>query len=142
MLKTMKRLIGATLLCCMTTPLLALDTSEPLLCATTQVFQCVDGAGCSAVLPEAVNAPTFIRLDVKKKQLRVYKDAPPTKIASVTDIKNRIVLQGAEQGSEQRPGGGGWTMSVESDTGRFVGAIAVEQATITLFGACTEPFDA
>ena len=142
MLNTMKRLICTAFLCSIATPLLALDTSQPLLCATTQVFQCVDGTGCSAVLPETVNAPTFLRLDVKKKMLRVYKDAPPTKIASITNIENRIVLQGAEDGSDERADGGGWTLSVESETGRFVGTIAGEQASITLFGACTEPFDA
>ena len=141
MLNSIKSLIGATLLWFIATPLLALDTSQPLLCATTQVFQCVDGAGCSAVLPEAVGAPTFMRVNVKKKQLRVFKDAPSTKIVSVANIENRIVLQGAEDGSSDRPDGSGWTLAIESETGRFVASIAVEQASITLFGACTEPFD-
>ena len=42
-----------------------LDTSDPFLCAVTQVNECLDGAGCEAVLPEAVNAPTFIWVDLK-----------------------------------------------------------------------------
>lgn len=123
------------------TPIAALDMSEPVLCATTQVFECVDGRGCSSVLPEAVNAPTFFRVDTKKKQLRVFKEAPPTKIVNQTMVENRIVLQGAEDGSADRPDGAGWTLSIETQTGRFVATIAVEQASVTLFGACTEPFD-
>ena len=141
MLKFLQRPIGTLVACFVATPLMALDMSEPVLCATTQVFECVDGSGCNSALPEAVNAPTFFRVDTKKKQLRIFKDAPPTKIVSVSNIESRIVLQGAEDGSSERPDGGGWTLSIESQTGRFVATIAVAQASITLFGACTEPFD-
>lgn len=141
MLKSLKSPFAAILMCFVATPLVALDMSEPVLCATTQVFECVDGKGCSAVLPEAVNAPTFFRVDTKKSQLRVFKDAPPTKIVTQTKVENRIVLQGAEDGAAERSDGAGWTLSIETQTGRFVATIAVEQASISLFGACTEPFD-
>ena len=141
MLNSMRNLTCTSLLWLIATPAFALDTSQPLLCATTQAFECIDGAGCSSVLPEAVNAPTFMRVDVKKKNLRVFQEGPPTKIVSVTNIENRIVLQGAEDGSSERSDGNGWTLSIETQTGRFVGSIAAEQASITLFGACTEPFD-
>ena len=141
MVNSMQSLSCTILLWFIATPVLALDTSQPVLCATTQAFQCVDGGGCSSVLPEAVNAPTFMQVDVKKKQLRVFQKGPSTKIFSVTNIENRIVLQGAEDGSSERSDGNGWTLSIESQTGRFVGSIAAYQASITLFGACTEPFD-
>lgn len=35
-------------------------------------------------------------------------------------------------------GGAAWTLSIEDVNGRFVGAIAIQQASISLFGACTE----
>lgn len=141
MMKSSISTFAAVVLGFVSAPLAALDMSEPVLCATTQVFECVDGRGCSSVLPEAVNAPTFFRVDTKKSQLRVFKDAPPTKIVSQSMVEDRIVLQGAEDGSAERPDGAGWTLSIETDTGRFVATIAVEQASISLFGACTEPFD-
>ena len=116
----------------------ALDTSKPFLCASMQVNECIDGRGCEAVLPEEVNAPTFLRVDVRNKVIRVLKDAPGTKIRSVSRIENRLVLQGAEDGNPRQPDGTGWTLSIENDTGRFVATAAVLQGAIVIFGACTE----
>ena len=116
----------------------AIDTSEPFLCASIQVNECIDGEGCQPVLPEEVNAPTFVRVDVKKKQLIVFDNVPPTKILSSTVVENRLILQGAEDGNPAQPDGTGWTMSIEEETGRFVGTAAVLQGAIVIFGACTE----
>ncbi len=116
----------------------ALDTSKPFLCASMQVNECIDGRGCEAVLPEEVNAPTFLRVDLRNKVIRILKDAPGSKIRSVSRIENRLVLQGAEDGNPRQPDGAGWTISIENDTGRFVATAAVLQGAIVIFGACTE----
>lgn len=116
----------------------ALDTSKPFLCASMQVNECIDGRGCEAVLPEEVNAPTFLRVDVRNKVIRILKDAPGSKIRSVSRIENRLILQGAEDGNPRQPDGTGWTLSIENDTGRFVATAAVLQGAIVIFGACTE----
>jgi hypothetical protein len=116
----------------------ALDTSKPFLCASMQVNECIDGRGCEAVLPEEVNAPTFLRVDVRNKVIRILKDAPGSKIRSISRIENRLVLQGAEDGNPRQPDGAGWTLSIENDTGRFVATAAILQGAIVIFGACTE----
>lgn len=116
----------------------ALDTSKPVLCASMQVNECIDGRGCEAVLPEEVNAPTFLRVDVRNKVIRVLKDAPGSKIRSISRVENRLVLQGAEDGNPRQPDGAGWTLSIENDTGRFVATAAILQGAIVIFGACTE----
>jgi hypothetical protein len=119
----------------------ALDTSKPILCATTQVYQCVDGIGCESVLPESVGAPTFIRVNLKKKQLRVSKEGNPTKIKHTEEVENRLIMTGAEDGDAERSDGSGWIMSIEHDTARFAASVVVSQASLNLFGACTEPLD-
>jgi len=116
----------------------AMDTAKPFLCASVQVNECIDGRGCEAVLPEEVNAPTFLRVDVRKREIRVLKDAPATKIRSVSRIESRLVLQGAEDGNPRQPDGTGWTLSIENDTGRFVATAAILQGAVVIFGACTE----
>ncbi|UCH48975.1 MAG: hypothetical protein JSU95_04030 [Betaproteobacteria bacterium] len=116
----------------------AIDTSKPFLCASMQVYECIDGRGCEAVLPEDVAAPTFMRVNVRAKEIRVLKDAPPTKIRGVARIEDRLILQGAEDGNPNRPDGVGWTLSIENDTGRFVATAAILQGAINIFGACTE----
>ena len=119
-------------------PAHAIDTSTPFLCATIQVHECIDGSACESVLPEDVNAPTFMRIDVKAKEIRVLRDAPPTKIRSIETIENRLVLQGAEDGNPRQPDGAGWTLSIENDSGRFVATATLLQGAVVMFGACTE----
>jgi hypothetical protein len=116
----------------------ALDTSKPFLCAVAQVNECLDGLGCEQVLPEVVNAPTFIWVDVKKKLIRINQDTGGSGIATVTRLSGRHILQGTEEIDSKAPSNAAWTLSIEDDTGRFVGAAALQQASITLFGACTE----
>ena len=119
-------------------PALAIDTSAPLLCATLQVDECIDGQGCKKVLHEEVNAPTFVRLDVGKKTLATSTRATPTQIESVRQIGNRMILQGIAEVGEERSEGRGWTLALEADTGRFVATVTITQGAIILFGACTE----
>lgn len=116
----------------------ALDTSETLLCAVTQVNECLDGYGCEAVLPEMVNAPTFIWVDMKKKRITSNQNSDGTRIVNSVELDGRHVLQGAEAGNPNVEDGAGWTLSIEDETGRFAAAIVIQQATVSLFGACTE----
>ena len=116
----------------------ALDTSEPFLCAVTQVTECLDGFGCEAVLPEMVGAPTFIWIDMKKNRIRTNQNADGSRIANKAEIDGRHILQGAEDGDPEATDGAGWTLSIEDTTGRFAAAVAIEQATLSMFGSCTE----
>lgn len=132
------RHILAAFLFLASTAAIALDTSDPFLCAVTQVNECLDGADCSAVLPEEVNAPTFMWIDMKKRQIRTNQNASGIKVVNMTMLDGRHILQGAQDGIREEVDGAAWTLSIEDSTGRFVAAVAVQQASITLFGACTE----
>jgi len=116
----------------------AIDTSKPLLCASIEVNECIDGYGCSEVLAEEVDAPTFFRIDLGKKQVRVTKDGPATKIEHMEEVEGRIVMQGVEEGNPDVDDGTGWTITIEQDTARLVATAATRQAAIVIFGACTE----
>jgi len=115
-----------------------LDTSKPLLCAVIEVQECIDGAGCNEVLPETVNVPTFLRINIKRKELIITDQRPISKITNIGEVENRIVLQGIEDGLPDKTDGGGWTISINKETGRMVASAAGEQFGLTLFGACTE----
>ena len=130
--------LAGVVLALVASPALAIDTSEPLLCATLQVDECIDGQGCKAVLHEEVNAPTFVRIDLGKKTLATSTRATPTAIESVRQIGSRVILQGAAEVGEDKPEPRGWTLALEADTGRFVATVTITQGAIILFGACTE----
>ena len=116
----------------------ALDISEPFLCAVAQANECLDGSSCEKVLPEMVGAPTFIWVDVKKNRIRTNQNSDGAKIANKIELDGLHILQGIEDGDPNVPDGAGWTISIEDNTGRFAAAVAIEQATLSLFGACTE----
>lgn len=115
-----------------------LDTSRPLLCASLDVFECVDGRDCQPVLPEAIDAPTFFRVHIKDKEVVISDDRPVSKIEHIEEVENRIVLQGTEDGLAAPGDGVGWTISIQKDTARMVLTGAGRQAAFVIFGACTE----
>lgn len=117
---------------------LALDTSDPILCASLDVFECVDGAGCEEVLPEEVDAPTFLWVDIEEKEIRASVEGGASQIDHIEEVEDRLVLQGVEDGRDDAKDGTGWTISIEKKTGRMVGTAAASQAAIVIFGACTE----
>jgi hypothetical protein len=114
------------------------DTTKPLLCAIIEVQECIDGAGCTEVLPEEVNVPTFLRIDIKRKEIIITDGRPVAKIAHMGEVEDRIVLQGIEGGLPDKADGAGWMISINKETGRMVFAAVGEQLGLTMFGACTE----
>jgi len=137
-MKSTRLFLAGLALALAASPAVAIDTSEPLLCATLQVDECIDGQGCNQVLHEDVNAPTFVRIDLGKKTLATSTRATPTSIDSVRQIGERIILQGVTEAGDDRPESRGWTLALEADTGRFVATVTITQGAIILFGACTE----
>ncbi len=137
-MKSIPRIGLALLFFLATGPAVALDKSEPLLCASIKISECVDGAGCRDVLPEDVNIPTFLWIDLKKKEISVSKDAEPTAIERMEDFEGHTLLQGADPGSADFADGGGWTITIEDDTGRMAGTAITRQAAVVFFGTCTE----
>ncbi len=117
---------------------LAIDTSETILCASLDVFECVDGRGCEEVLPEDVDAPTFLWIDIEDKEIRASVEGRGSPIDHIEEVEDRLVLQGVEDGRGDENDGTGWTISIEQTTGRMVGTAAAHQAAIIIFGACTE----
>jgi hypothetical protein len=119
-------------------PVFALDKSKPLLCASVDVHECVDGSGCREVLPEDVNVPTFFRIDLRKKEIRTSEDGAVTVIEHMDEFEGRTVLQGAAFGSTDLADGGGWTITIADDTARMTGTSTVLQSAVVVFGVCTE----
>ena len=113
------------------------DGSEPLMCSFGQVIECVAGSECLAVTNETVDAPDFVKLDFRKKQLvstTAGEDSPASDIV-VTDLITHLIVQGT-QGSGQ---GNtlGYSLSIDKATGQMAAAGAGENAGFVIFGACT-----
>lgn len=113
------------------------DGSEPLMCSFGQVIECDSGSACRAVTHESVDAPDFLKLDFRKKQVvSIYagEDSQPDDIDNYVKLTTHLVVQGVQGTSGDTLG---WSMSINDATGRMVLTGAGENAGFVIFGACT-----
>ncbi len=136
--KAIAGLLAAGLLHAVSSPALAFDESKELICASIQLDECVDGGDCQSVLPEQVNAPTFFRIDLKRKLFISSKHSGPNAIDHMDTLGDNLILQGVTPDGGPGNAGTGWTVSLDPTTSRFVAAVTTQQAAVVIFGACTQ----
>lgn len=113
------------------------DGSEPLMCSFGQVIECVDGLECRVATHESVDAPDFLKLDFRRKQVvSTYsgEDSQPDDIEYYVKLTTHLVVQGVQGTSGDTLG---WSMSINDATGQMVLTGAGENAGFVIFGACT-----
>ena len=136
------KIIGAAFLC--TTAGLVgaaeFDGSQPLLCSSVTVNECLPDADCERVSAISVNAPNFLRIDVKKKTIsNAAADAsrPPNVIESSAVLGDKLYLQGKDDGIEGvRDDGLAWSVAIDQDTGEMVLTASGSEVAFVIFGAC------
>ena len=110
------------------------DGSKPMLCASLDILECVDGRDCETVTADAVDAPQFITVDLKHNKLQLDRSGKSShpELRNRENLHDKLVLQGV--GMET---GLGWTFSVNQDTGKFVLSASGDEVAFIIFGACT-----
>jgi len=110
------------------------DGSKPMFCASLDVLECVDGRSCETVAAESVDAPQFITVDLKNKELKLDRSGRPrsAQLRNRENLHGRLIVQGI--GTET---GLGWTFSVDQETGKFVVSASGDEVAFIIFGACT-----
>ena len=113
------------------------DGSKPLICSFGQVVECDAGSKCRVVSHDSVDAPEFVKLDFRKKQIvstTAGEDSPARDI-NVTDLTTHLIVQGT-QGSGKGDALG-YSLSIDKATGQMAAAGAGENAGFVIFGVCT-----
>lgn len=105
-----------------------LDGSRALVCTTHQVIDCAELEGCDFVAPGMVNLPSFVVVDVEKRQIR--GDGRSTAIQTIVRENGLVLMQGAQSGRA-------WSMSLATDSGALTGAVTDDGYGFIVFGACT-----
>jgi hypothetical protein len=113
------------------------DGSEPLICSFGQVVECDAGSSCRAVSHESVDAPEFVKLDFRNKQLVSTAGGEDSAAADiiVTDLTTHLIVQGTQ--SSGQGDALGYSLSIDKATGQMTAAGAGENAGFVIFGACT-----
>jgi hypothetical protein len=115
------------------------DGSRPLLCATVDLMECLPGGNCQRVTHDSINAPRFIKIDVKNKSINVPEAGekrPTTKIERMEHVDGKLILQGAEESIEGVRDGLGWSLSISEDNGAMVLTGSGDQVGFVVFGNC------
>lgn len=116
------------------------DGSKPLLCASIEVIECLPGEECLRVTPEVIDAPQFIRVDMKAKTLTTSLAADAGKSSAIERsevVDGKLMIQGAEDGSPEVQDGVGWTLAISENTGKMVVTASGDDVAFVIFGACT-----
>jgi hypothetical protein len=127
---------------CLTLPVSAapFDGAQPLICASTEILECIPGDGCSRVTAESIDAPQFIRIDFAANALSAERVGGGTKVSQIErseTVDGKLMLQGAEDGVEGVRDGLGWTLAIGQETGKMSLTASGDEVGFVIFGACT-----
>ena len=118
----------------------AVDGSKPVICAVAEVTECHPDEVCQRVKARDANLPRFLRVDFKAKEITRIDpsgDDLTSEIERRETVDGRLVLQGAEDGSEGERDGIGWSMSIDEASGDMVLTGSGAAVAFVIFGACT-----
>jgi hypothetical protein len=110
-----------------------LDGTAPVVCATTQTFDCAAGGDCIADSPDAINLPQLLRLDFAARKAITKRPSGAERVAEIgalTIQEGELVLQGVQAGH-------GWSMAISRGTGAMSLTIAGDGSGFVVFGTCT-----
>ena len=110
-----------------------LDGSSNIVCAVTDVVACVDELECVQGNTKKFDLPEIIIVDTQEKVVRAayesgHKATSPVKILEING--DHLILQGVEESR-------GWTMAINSKTGKMNGSGVGDSLGFLLSGRCT-----
>ena len=105
------------------------DGSAPMLCAAITVMDCDPKGECSRRMPEEVNLPTFVRIDVSGRIIASSDGSRTAEVKLLTRLDGSLILQGAQNRR-------GWTVAIVEETGKMSAAIADGEDAFVVYGAC------
>jgi hypothetical protein len=129
---------GLGLLCLITMPAAASAASGTFMCAFTDIFECVDVAGCKRVPHDYVNLPPVLKLDFDKKVMTsddLDKDPTDIDIKDMVETGDIVLLHGIGR-NEISPRS--FSAAISMKTGKFHAGITTGDATLALVGDCVD----
>jgi hypothetical protein len=110
-----------------------LDSKQPFICATLEIFACDAGFDCERETAVSVDAPQFLRISMEDKNIVATRPSgeavnAPIEFARQTD--QRLYLQGVVNKL-------GWSINVSIASGKMTLVAADDVSGYVIFGACT-----
>jgi len=110
-----------------------LKGQDRILCTSVQATVCTTDGDCTIETPWNLNIPQFIEINLKDKTVSTTKasgENRSTPIRTLVREDGLIVIQGLEMGRA-------FSFVITEDTGFASIAVARQNLTVSVFGACT-----
>jgi hypothetical protein len=104
------------------------DGSRELICAPVTAMDCAAGVACVSGTPTEMGAPSFVRVDAAKKQVKGARRSLPAQ--RVEKTPEQLLLQGFDDGQA-------WAIAIDAASGRMYATLTGRDGAITMTGACT-----
>ena len=107
--------------------------AEALICSPIEATVCSIELGCEIGAPWFWGIPEFLEIDLKAKKLSTTAASGSNRETPITSLDRsdgRIFLQGVERGRA-------FSFVINEETGLLTVAVAREEITVSVFGACT-----
>ena len=107
--------------------------ADRFICASMIAVMCGEEGVCVEGRGKELNVPEFIEIDLQRKQMSTTEVSGEDRSTPITTLKREegeIVLQGLEQGRA-------FSFVLSEESGRAAVAIAIDGATVSVFGVCT-----
>jgi hypothetical protein len=106
--------------------------ADMLICASVEATVCsLDG--CEIGTPFIWDIPQFVEIDLKAKRLSTTAASGENRATPIKSLERKdglIVIQGVENGRA-------FSFVITEETGVLSAAVAREELTVSVFGACT-----
>ena len=113
----------------------AIDGKSSLLCAPEEAYDCDEAENCMGVEEESIGMADFLEIDIKNKVIRAEgvdeNDYSESAISTIEMVESGLLLHGSENEL-------GWTLSISTETGRMVLAVAGLDHGFVVFGICSQ----
>jgi hypothetical protein len=110
-----------------------LTGQQHFLCSPVLVNVCSDDGKCESATPWDLNIPQFLEFNLKDKLISTTKASNENRSTPIRNLLNEnghIYLQGVEAGRA-------FSFVIEEKTGLATIAVARDDKTVSVFGACT-----
>ena len=110
-----------------------LTGADKVLCTAVQATVCGSIGECETGNPWLWNVPQFVEVDFKQMTLGTTKASQENRVTPIKNLERKdglIFLQGIEAGRA-------FSFVIEQSTGNLSAAVARNEITVSVFGACT-----
>lgn len=131
---------GLGLICLLAAPATASAMEGTYMCAVTDVYECVEVAGCKRVSLDFANLAPVLKFDFDKKVMT--SDDIGTKprdidLKNMEDMGDVILFHGVGQNTDSPRS---FSAAISKKTGKIRAGITTADATLALSGDCVDSF--